>query len=70
MNQVIDNCSKLKRCTSLEEEDLMRVRNFQQLAKIVSSILCDLLEGLSSVTHLHNTHASTLIVYKVSLRLE
>ena len=47
---------------ALEEEDLIVIRDMEELFKVLLGVLEDLVEHLRSVTHLHDGHTGSLIV--------
>ena len=56
---------KLKRCTALNEHDLVVIGNVHKVAQILLGFVDDLLENLGPVAHLHDAHAAAFIVEKV-----
>lgn len=54
---------------TLQEQDLVVGGNVHQLAQVLLGLLDHGLELLAAVAHLHDAHASALVVDEVLLRL-
>ena len=61
------NCTELKWCTTLEEEDGKVIWDFEQSLQVSLGLLCNWDEWFSSVTHFHNTDACAMPVQQFSL---
>eukprot|EP00345_Euplotes_harpa_P012859 CAMPEP_0168350256 /NCGR_PEP_ID=MMETSP0213-20121227/20994_1 /TAXON_ID=151035 /ORGANISM="Euplotes harpa, Strain FSP1.4" /LENGTH=205 /DNA_ID=CAMNT_0008360535 /DNA_START=696 /DNA_END=1314 /DNA_ORIENTATION=+ len=69
LKQVHADRAELQRSAALQEEDLVVVRNAEELPEVCLCILDDLLELLRSVGHLHHAHSSSVPVEKLVLGL-
>ena len=63
LHQVHGNCCELLRCTALQEQYLVVVRDVHQIPKILLSFLDDVVIYLGTVAHFHNAHAASLVIH-------
>lgn len=63
------NCRELETGAALHEEDLVFLRDSQQLAETIAGVIPDLGVGLVAVGDFHDAHASALEVEQILLGL-
>ncbi|MPM21367.1 hypothetical protein SDC9_67811 [bioreactor metagenome] len=66
LHEIHRNHGKLQRCSALNEEHFVIVRNVHQFAKIRFRFVYDGLVNLGTVRHFHDAHTAAMIVQHLS----